>query len=172
MKRKSIKNKEVKPSVIKDINEDTNEVKKLIFILLGVVLIALLLYFITAKYLVKDNFQSEEEATAEITITYDTVKAGNLFNRPYDEYYVFAYDSSSTSANYYSTLLNKYNGDTKIYYLDLSVEVNKQYVGETGNSKASNVSELSIVDPTLILIKNGSINEYYEGKTSIVNILG
>lgn len=163
--------KNEKIGTIKYANEDTNEVKKFALILLGVAIIAVFLYFVTAKYLVKDNFQSKDNTEITEEIGNNTLKGGTLFNRPYDEYYVLCYDKEDESAPYYEVLTNLYSGNVKLYIMDLSLKINEQYIGEAGNSKASKPEELSIVNPTLILIKNGSINKYYEGKDNITNIL-
>lgn len=170
-KAKINRQKDKNPGVIKYTNEDTNVVKKFALILVGVAVIAVILYFVTAKYLVKDNFQNEEETPVSEDITYTNVKGGTLFNRPYSEYYVLAYDKGSETAPYYSVLSNVYKGETKLYMMDLSLDINKQYVGDKGNESASNPSELSIVDPTLILIKDGKISKYYEGKDKITDVL-
>jgi hypothetical protein len=165
--------KQAERKQIKYVNEDTNEVKKFVYILIGVAIIVVLLYFLTAKYLVKDNFQSTDDDTTEVEITYDTVNVGNVFNRPYDTYYVFAYDSSESKAIYYATFVNNFDDDNgKLYFLDLSTEINKKYVGENGNSKATKTSELSLKSPTLIQIKNGKIVNYYEDIDEIADILG
>jgi hypothetical protein len=171
---KKIKNeKNESRKQIKYVNEDTNEIKKFIYILIGVAIIVVLLYVLTAKYLVKDNFQSEEGDTTEVEITYDTVNVGNVFNRPYDNYYVFAYDSSDAKAVYYATFVNNFDDDNgKLYFLDLSTDINKKYVSEEGNSKATKSSELALKSPTLIEIKNGKISGYYEDIDEIANILG
>ena len=170
-KSKIVNQKSTKTGVIKYANEDTNEIKKFIFILVGVAVIAVLLYFVTAKYLVKDNFQEEENTPATEEISYTSVKVGTLFNRPYDEYYVLCYDKSSETSPYYTVLATLYTGDTKLYIMDLSLDVNKQYVGTTGNDKATKPSELSIVNPTLMLIKDGKISKYYEGEEKITSVL-
>ena len=169
--RKKKEVKDIKPGVIRYINEDTDQIKKFILILVGVALIALLLYFVTAKYLIKDAFQKEEESITESTINYDSVMVGTIFNRSEDKYYVLAYDKTGTDANYLNTLASRYSGGEKIYTLDLSLDVNKNYVSDKGNSKATNPSEISLVDPTLMLIENASITKYYEGSTDIAAIL-
>lgn len=172
MKKKNnkVNNKNVKQETIKYVNEDTDQIKKFILILIGVALVALLLYFVTAKFLVKDNFQEEDTPRSEATIEYDTVKVGNIFNRPYDEYYVFAYDSSSTKAGYYATISSR-SSKEKIYFLDLNLDINKKYVGEEGNKSASSAEEIVLKDPTLIKIKGGKIVEYYENIDDIVKTL-
>lgn len=154
------KNKEIKSSTIKYINEDTNEVRKFIFILLGVSLIVVLLYFLTAKYLVKDGFQDESKSAEEAAIDYTSLNVGEIFNRPYDEYYVFAYDTTETEAIYYRTLKDNFK-DKHIYLLDLSKDINSKYLGNS-NKNATTDSEISLVNPTLILIKDKKIAKYYD----------
>ena len=171
MKKKIKDVKPTKQETIKYVNEDTDQIKKFIFILIGVSIIAALLYFVTAKYLVKDKFQEENETKEEVTLTYDTVRLGNVFNRPYDEYYVFAYDATNHKASYYAALLSNYE-DSKIYFMDLSLETNKVAIGENSNKDASKPSELSIKEPTLMLIKDGKISKYYETIEEIEKVIG
>lgn len=173
LKKKKNKTKTIKPELIKDVNDDTNQIKKFIFILAGVAIIAVILYFVTAKYLVKDSFQDSGEESTATVISYDTVNGGNVFNRPYTTYYVLAYDTESTRAGYLGTLASNFNTDgNKVYTMDLAKEINKKYIGETSNKKASVPSELSLTEPTLILIKNGKISKYYDNTDDIIKVLG
>lgn len=162
--KKNAKETKVESALIKDINEDTGEFKKFILILVGVAVVAVLLYFVSAKYVIKDKFQGEKEKTpVEETIDYKKISIGNVFNRPYDEYYVFAYDQDSLEGNIYLSLFDNFDSESgKIYHLDLANELNKKYVGESGNKDAETPSELSLVEPTLIKIKNGKISKYLE----------
>lgn len=168
MAKKKIKNNlKSTNTVIKDINEDTNQIKKFIIILIGVALVSVLLYFISSKYLVKDGVEKESESTPEV-ISYSRVNVGNVFNRPYDEYYVFAYDPESLEASYYASLLNNFSIKAgKIYFLDLSVDINKRAISDTSNKEAKNASELKIKEPTLIKIKNGKIDLYLDTRDAI-----
>lgn len=166
IKKKTLKN-DLKPGVIKYVNEDTNEIKKFVLILLGVALIAVILFFVTAKYIVKDRFQDNKSTVTSDTIDYSSIDAGTLFNRPYNEYYVIAYDTEAPEAAYINIVKSSVASKGKVYYMDLSIESNKKYVGETGNKNATNASELKLVNPTLIHIKSGKIANYYEGKDAI-----
>lgn len=173
MKKKEKQKKTKEAELIKDVNEDTNVVKKFVVILILVAALSCLLYFLTAKYLVKDDFQNKE-STSEVTITYDTVNVGNIFNRPYDDYYVLAYSSDGDDASYFDNLFSTYSSESnskKIYKLDLSLKVNKKYLSDTSNKKASNPSELKLKDPSLIEIKSGKISKYYDSKESIEKII-
>ncbi len=155
--------------LIKDINEETNQVKKLLIIIISLAIIAGLLYFVSAKYLVKDNFQNKDDNNSkEESIAYDRVDVGNVFNRPYDEYYVLAYEPSSLKASIYASYMDNFKKEnSKIYYLNLSLDVNKKYVGEETNKNATKASELVLKEPTLIKIKNGKIQKYLEDLDSI-----
>ena len=167
MRKKNTEDKKL----IKQVNEDTNVVKKFVFILIGVIIVSILLYILTVKYLKVDNTTPESTDT---TISYTSVNAGNVFNRPYDNYYVFAYDTKGDNANYYGSIFSTYQNEStnkKIYSMDLNLAVNKKYVSDKSNKAAKNTSELSIKDPTLIEIKDGKIVNYYDTEEAIMNIL-
>lgn len=171
-KKKKIRVEE--PKLIKNVNEDTNMIKKFVYILIGVSLITVLIYFLTSKFLIDDEALKDDEPS--VTITYNDINVGNIFNRPYDVYYVLAYDSKDNRATYFESLkedIKQKEGeqDTKVYFLDLSNKLNKKYVGETANKKASTVDELVLTNPNLIVIKNGKISNYYASIDEIESYL-
>jgi lipopolysaccharide export LptBFGC system permease protein LptF len=172
MNKKVKSKKAVKPELIRDVNEDTKIVKKFILLLIGLALLVVLVYFLSAKYIVKDKYQ--EETKKEETIVYNKINIGNIFNRPYDNYYVLIYESTNDKASTYNTLASTYNNkDTKkkLYTIDLSLKINNKYKSDKSNKKATKVDELSLKDITLIEIKNGKIVNYYDNEESITNIL-
>lgn len=162
-------NKKTESSLIKDINQDTGEVKKFFIILFGVALVAVLLYFVSSKIIIKDGVSDKTETeTKEETINYNKLDVGNVFNRPYKEYYVYVFASDANKASYYSSLTSVVDTKKhKIYMLDLKDELNKKAIGEKGNDKAKNPSELSLVEPTLIKIADGKIVKYIESLDDI-----
>lgn len=163
MKRRS---KKSEPNIIKYRNEDTNEIKKLLLILLGIIIIVALLFFITSKFLLKDGLHNTEPTTVE-NINYDKISVGTIFNRPYDEYLVFVFDSTKEESAYYNALVSNYSGNMKIYTLDLSIPKNHEYVKESANKTAKTVSELAFTDVNLIHIKDGKILEYLDNISNI-----
>lgn len=165
MKRNK-KNKEAK--LIKTINEDTNQVGKFFLILFGLIIIMGLLYVLTSK-----NLNDNSVESTETTISYTTVNVGNVFNRPYDNYYVLAYDLQNDENSLYSISNNYMNesGSKKLYTLDLGLKVNQKYVKEVSNKNATKPNELSLTNPTLIEIENGKIIKYYDTVESIQNVL-
>ncbi len=161
MEKKNEKAKKVESELIKDVNEDTDQIKKFVIILTCVALIAGLLYFVSSKFVIKDGIK-EDDAVQEETIAYSNVDVGNIFNRPYDEYYVLAYDPDSLQAPLYASYLTTFDKEnSKMYFLDLSSDINKKYVGD-GNASATNASEISLKEPTLIKIRDGKIEKYLE----------
>ncbi len=167
MKKKE-SNKKIESSLIKDVNADTGEVRKFFIILTGVALVAVLLYFLSSKVLIKDGVDKDDTSTKEVTFNYNTIDVGTVFNRPYKEYYVYAFDTDSLKASYYSSLMSAVDTEkNKVYLLDLSTDLNKKYVGEKSNKDAKAADELSLTDPTLIKIVDGKISKYLDSLEEI-----
>lgn len=140
-------------------SEDTKEIKSLIIITLIIAVIGFGLYFLTDKILDKDA----TPVKAEFDYTIATV--GTIFNRPYNEYYVFLYESDSENSAQYDALRSTYEQKEdakKIYYVDMSLKMNKEFLSDTSNKTATKASDIKIKDSALILIKNGKISKYYE----------
>lgn len=158
--------KKKKMKIEKYDNEEVNMVKKLIVILIVVVVFILGFYFLTDKVVVKEN---KEEVKTEIN--YDTATVGTILNRPYDEYLVLLYNSKESEAAYYGTLLANYSGDKKVYFVDLSLKTNEDYIGEKSSGKFSEVKEAMFSGPTLLKVKNGKVDKFIETKEEIKNNL-
>ncbi len=173
-----VKTKKIKKvDIDKYTSEESKEVKKFIIILLSIIVLVLAVYGITR--LVNNNKDNNEDRTVTTgAIDYDKVSVGTLFNRADDEYYVIVYDGEASNAIYYSALMNKYmkkEKSNKVYFCDLSNELNKKYyVGEDkeSNPNATISSELAFKDLTLIKIKNGKIIKYLETLDTIKTELG
>ena len=151
----------MKKSKIKQVNyqsEDAKEIKNLIIIMIIIIVIALGLYFFT-------DFIMKKEDTNKAEFNYDECLIGTMFNRPYDEYYVFAYSSDNEKANDYNTLKLNYekkDDALKIYYVDMSTNWNNVYLSETSNANPTKPSEVKIKSSALFHIKNGKVSAYYE----------
>ena len=162
-KRERIKNNVV---------DDSNEVRSFIIIVMVLVIAISAIYIVTE--LVGRKKQNNNSTTVG-TINYDTISVGMLLNRPYDEYYVIIYDSESNDSILYGTLSTEYTmneNDKKLYYIDLSNELNKKYYNANkSNPKASTIDELALGDLTLIQVKKGKIVKYLEDYNAIKKIL-
>ena len=173
VKTKNIK----KVDIDKYTSEESKEVKRFIIILLSIIVLVLAVYGIT-RLVNKDKDNNDDRTITAGSIDYDKVSVGTLFNRADSEYYVIVYDGEAPNAIYYSALMNKYmdkEKSNKVYYCDLSNELNKKYyVGEDkdSNPNATTSSELAFKDLTLIKIKNGKIVKYLETLDTIKTELG
>lgn len=139
-------------------SNDTKEIKNLIVITVVVVLIVGLLYFFT-------NMLNNKGDNSKISFEYDTCMVGNMFNRPYDEYYVFLFSSLDSDASTYKGLITSYidsDDALKVYYVDMNDWFNSSYLGDMSNNKPTGVSDVVIKDSALIKIKDGSVVNYYD----------
>ncbi len=151
------------------VNEDTKEIRNLIIITVVVIALALGLYFLTDKVLSKDT-----TSDTNADVDYTTCLIGNMFNRPYDEYYVFAFSSEDENASKYSSLISTYEKKDKalkIYKIDLNNNFNKRAVSETSNKKPTSASDVKIKNSALIHIKNGKVVNYYESSSDYEKVL-
>lgn len=166
-----------KVDINKYTSEESKEVKRFIIILLSIIVLVLAVYGIT-RLINKDKDNNNDRTVTAGSIDYDKVSVGTLFNRADNEYYVIVYDGEAPNAIYYSALMNKYmdkEKSNKVYFCDLSNELNKKYyVGEDkdSNPNATTSSELAFKDLTLIKIKNGIIVKYLETLDTIKTELG
>ena len=173
VKTKNIK----KVDIDKYTSEESKEVKRFIIILLSIIVLVLAVYGIT-RLVNKDKDNNDDRTITAGSIDYDKVSVGTLFNRADSEYYVIVYDGEAPNAIYYSALMNKYmdkEKSNKVYFCDLSNELNKKYyVGEDkdSNPNATTSSELAFKNLTLIKIKNGKIVKYLETLDTIKTELG
>ena len=154
--------------------EEENEVKRFIIIVIIIGLFVGVIYGLT-EILKKDEEKTEEKTAP--TISYDKLTVGTLLNRPYDEYYVLAYDGNANKAVEYSAILTKYKNKStekdyiKIYFLDLSNGLNKKYYNvkedNKSNPDAKEIKDLDFGDLTLLYINDGKIKEYIEDYKTI-----
>ena len=134
-------------------NEDENDVKRLIIIVVGLIIAIVLIYFLTRIFVTKDLFHKEE--TNNYTagqVNYNTTLIGAMFNKPESEYYVMILDNSKSDSVYYTGLMSNYtkNEDAlKVYLADLSQEFNKKYLSDKANLKTNDLSQFKVSGPTL-----------------------
>lgn len=156
-----------KDKTIKYVTEEQKEVRKFVFILVGLVVVLIGIYFFTRAFIVKDLFNNNKETTyTDGEINYDVAIVGNMLNRPYTEYYVIAFNSESTKANYYNTLSSKYmtsDGSLKLYYIDLNNSLNSKYVASEDDKYSTefkSLDDLKLGEITLIKVKNKKVVKF------------
>lgn len=161
---------------LKGATEDENLIRNFIILVVVIAIIIGIVYF-AAEFFKKEP-KYEREVTAG-SINYDKLSVGMILNRPYDEYYVLVYDSTSPEAIKYSTIMSMYinaeeedsKNHIKIYYCDLDNDLNKSYYN-VGNDNESNpnakkIEDFDFGDLTLIKIKKGKVVEYVEDYKTI-----
>ncbi len=160
----------MKKKKLKSINyesNDTKEIKSLIIITIVVITIAVGLFFLT-------DYLNNKKTSSNTKIDYDICIVGNMFNRPYDEYYVFLYSSTDKNASTYKGLITSYK-DTdnalKVYYVDMNDKLNAAFLSEDSNKKPTDANEVKIKESALILIKDGKVEKYYESLEDYKNAL-
>ena len=157
-----------------NLTEEQKEVKNLIIIILIVVALLGLVYLFSRAFISKDLFNKKKDDTTssekakDVDFNYTKIIVGELLNRPYNEYYVFAFDSEDDMAFDYTNMINSYGTNkTKMFQLDLNDGLNKKYKAEESNPTATEIKDLKFGEVTLIKVKNGKIAKYIEGKDAI-----
>ena len=151
-------NKKIKTQ--KYVSEDTKQITNLILITLGVAVVALGLYFLTDRIL-----SNKATNNSKVEFDYSIATVGTMFNRPYDEYYVFMYQSKDDNVNAYNSLVSSYiakEDAIKLYTIDLSKNQDDKYLSEESNPNPTNSTEVKVNNSALVLIKDGKVSKYYE----------
>ena len=153
--------------------EEQKELQKLLVIIL-VVVIAIGIVYGLSKIFMKGEV--EERTFADGVVSTEAIVVGTILNRPETEYYVLCYDSTSSISdaiqNYGNIYTSSKPDSPKIYYLDLSNNMNKNYyVTDDSNPNAKSVKEMKIKNGTFIRVKRGEVREYIEGIDKIAERL-
>lgn len=167
--------KKTKRNLYKTNNSTDMEYSKIIKITLGVILVLVLTYFITALATGEIKWgKKETQQEAETSIQYEEIIAGQILNRNSDEYYVLLFNFSDTFASYYLSLKDTYikNEDSLPFYIvDLEKHMNLGVVAENDESykaNVSNVNDLKVTNPTIIKVKDHKVIESIKGKENIL----
>lgn len=150
------------------ISDDTNLVDKL-FIAGGVLLFILAFYGLTVYITNKNSDDTNEEKEKTVEISSDKIILGRSLSMSKDDYYVVYYTSDNSTMD---EIVNNYNGELKLYKVDMNSAFNKKYAtdGES-NKNPSKTSEFKINGATLIKVSNKRVVEYTEGEDAIRTIL-
>ena len=152
-------------------NEDVKEIKTLIIITAIIVAIAVGLYFFTERVLQNQNNDAEPRV---VNISYTNTIIGAIFDKPYDEYFVFAFSSEDDRANLFNSLFSNYEREEdglKIYRVDLNDGFNAHVLSEESNPRPRNAREVQINEFALMRIRNGQVRAFYETVEDIENAL-
>ena len=153
---------------------EQEEMYKFIIVILVVLAIVGGIYLLTRAFVTKDLFNKDEtKETTKIEVNYKSAIVGNIMNRPYDEYYVIVYNTTSEVAADISTIITDFDNRTDdaklhLYVVDLNNKLNADYYNpEKENTKATGVSSFMFGDKTLLKIKGGKVEKYITDLTKM-----
>lgn len=166
----SKKNKKVKVS---NYSSDSDEMKRMIKVLLSVVIVLVAVYFVFAIYNGEISFGGKKERKKD-EIQNVEILAGTTFNRSDVEYYVLFYDFEANDSINYANIydLNESYGESKVYLVDLNKKFNKDYIVEDAKEiNISSIDSLKVVNGTLVKVKDGKGVSYVVGTSAIKKLL-
>lgn len=162
--------------------EEQQEIKKFIFVLLGIIIIIVGIYFLTRAFVTKDLFKNTDISLNYETgvIDYDIAIVGNMLSKSQSEYYVMLFGSEETEAIYYNALVTKYMNEKKekalkVYYVDLENHLNKKYIATNEEEKSTSftsIHELKLGSLTLVKVKNGKVSKFLTTEETIKKEFG
>ncbi len=118
-------------------------------------------------------FTKENSVTYSAEVQDVKILCGSILNRMDPEYFVLAYEMKEDSASLYETIVERYSNlgrGGKLYKLDLGNSRNSICKGDNLNI-TNDLTNLKLIVPTLLKVKDGKIVENYTGYDSIKNIL-
>ena len=148
------------------------EIKEGIILTVSILIIIGFVYFITAALKTGEIGNSKETTTksdAESELYDDMIMAKDTFNKEGE--YMVIFFSEKNAFDSVKSLMKSYNGNLKLYKVNLDEKLNSFVISDEENSNATNSNELKIKDTTLIKISNGTISEYITDKKQILEQL-
>ncbi len=166
--------KKNKVNKVKSYSSDSEEVTKMIKILVGLIVVLGLFYIVFSFATGEFSFGSKEKEPVEIQDV--EILAGTTFNKSGSEYYVLMYDfdanDSLVYANIYSMYSSYFGNAGKMYLVDLSKKFNTPYLVEDRSLvKVTDIDNLKVVNGTLIKVSNGKGVSYSIGAEEIEKTL-
>ena len=81
-------------------------------------------------------------------------------------------NSDDKTISNWLSLYKTNHSDATVYSVDSKNKMNSKYIVEKdSNKEAKSLEELKVIAPTVLKVNNGSITEYYEGETSVKEML-
>ncbi len=146
-----------------------------VLITIGVVFLFITVFYFISLYLNNSDSIDYSSTEGEAYIQYDEILAGSSFTINEGEYIVVYYDKMNEeyASNLYSTIANYQllDDSLRIYSVDMSDDINKNYLADESTLDVDNVNDLKINDATLIKFNNGEIVESVTSSDSIVEYL-
>ena len=158
---------ETKP--LKNTSVDHNNSAVVTFIIALIVICVLVggLYFVNAKYVTKDKYQTTTTTTTtEPSFDATVILGDDALSQSDKEYMVLFFDKKSKEGSYYASLASGYKKDTKLYSVDLSNKMNAEYISTSEvkfdlmPTTLDGLKKVKTSSPTLITVKKGKIVDF------------
>lgn len=149
------------------------EYSKVIKIAIGVILVLMLTYLVTAILSGEIKF-GNKEVKEEVSIQYEEIIAGQILNRPEDEYYVLLFSFTDKLASNYLSLKDTYieeNNKVPFYIVDTDKQPNQMVLAlnsEQEKINVNNVNDLKVTVPIIIKVKDHKVVESVKGLSDVV----
>ena len=176
LKRKQAKKdgRALKEEQIKKEEGPYNDIYKLLKTFGILLVIVLAVHFFTALVITKEIewFSKNNKEEEKIEGIENSILAKNIFEQKEEEYYVYFYDFDEEEGSLTNSV-NAFLADKKVYIVDTNDGFNTNYVTEeeNGNSSATSLDDLKVINPTLIKVSEETITGYYENKDNIESYL-
>lgn len=156
-------------------NEDYQQIKAFIIVLVIVIALVGLLFVFNGKVVTKDLSDNNTTTTKEPSYDENVILGDDVFKKTDKEYMVLFYDSSDKEEGMlYDGLFNGYRGKGVLYAVDLANKMNKEHYNESienENTKPTKSSEIVVGGIRLLVIKDNSVTEYISDSNTIVEKL-
>lgn len=152
-------------------NDSTDEMSKLLKIVLVVTGIMIIFYGITTFVTKKVNAVKTAKlgkSTEKVTIQYDSIVIGSMLNMD-GHYFVLIEKEDDDKSSEYDTLLKSIEANDeapKVYTADLSSSFNKMYLNKENNFD-SDLTKFKVKDTTLVEVENNKIKNTFDNYDSI-----
>lgn len=158
----------------KEKHNATDEVTKLVEVILIVLVIFAAFYIIT--YWIKKSETKKDilpQESENVMIQYDEILMGRLLEQKNSEYYVLIIDEEDkTNYQAYLSSYNEKENALRFYTAKLDSAFNRKYKAESSKLDTQNIKEIKVKETTLVYIKDKKIENHWEGVTSILGKLG
>lgn len=149
-------------SLIKEEATQTDELKRLLFIVFVVVGVLSIIYLASALFITKElKWFNKNENGENLDTVSNSILASAIFKQSEEEYYVYFYDFNEKE-NIITEMIDQIEIIDKVYKVNTASDLNSNYVSEQSNKDAKTLSDLRVKAPTLIKIIGDEITEYYE----------
>lgn len=152
------------------------ELKNGIVISVFVIIIILVVYFSTAIFMTGEIGNKKNEDKTTTTTKSDSNEYNNriisskIFNRSEDTYIVVIF-SNKKASNELKDKVKNYDGDMKLYVVNLDEAMNKSIKSDTDDLYVKEPSSLKVKENALLTISNGTVINAVTGGANIISNL-